>query len=168
MDTRIAAIASIVGLVLDICGAFLLAAEAIGIGRIRSWRENLLERPAYILGARKTIEMARRASERRLRWLPRVFVGISCGTGSAVGALLARTLVATTSRSSFWVFGLLAGGLVGAFFMDGVVVLLRWLSQWLVWVDESVGRGTIGVAGFTLLALGFVLQTAAYLPTLLR
>jgi hypothetical protein len=153
----IAVAATLSGLCFDLLGAFLLAAEAIGLDTIRAWRERLLDQPAFILSSSKTVDIARRAQKARLPWVPQLAIGFGSGVGAGVGGFVALALK-QTGWSTLAPLGLIVGGVVGAFSLDAVVSLLRASSSFFIWVQESVGRGTIGVAGFVLLAAGFVLQ----------
>jgi hypothetical protein len=164
---RVAALSSLIGLCFDLAGAFLLAAEAIGLETIRSWKESVLDRPTYILGTPKTPEIAQRAEEHRLRWLPGAAIGLASGIGSAMGTFVALSIKQLGLPSWLPFLGLVLGGIAGAFVIDGIVFLLRSASSFLLWVQESAGRGTIGLTGFVLLAIGFVLQFIGSLSQML-
>lgn len=149
---------NLIGLCFDLVGAFLLAAEAIGLETIRSWQEKAIDRPIYILGISKAIEMDRRADEMKLSWLPSAAIGLASGIGGAAGLFMALSFKQLGLPSWVPYLGILVGGIAGAFFIDLIVFLLRSASRFFVWIQDSAGKGTIGLTGFVLLAIGFLLQ----------
>lgn len=151
-------LSSLAGLCFNLIGAFLLAAEAIGLETIHSWQDRVIDRPTNILSTTKTAEMAQRAKTSNLRWLPGAAIGLASGVGSAAGTFAALSLKHLILPTWFPLIGILAGGIAGAFFIDLVVFMLRSASAFLLWVQNTAGRGTIGITGFILLAIGFVLQ----------
>jgi hypothetical protein len=160
-----AAASTLVGLTFELAGAFLLAAEAIGLDRIRAWKEQWLDRPTYILSPRQTLEIARRAKERWLRWLPSLAIGVACGTGAGIGTWLAQSAEVLGGSRWFAVPCILGGGLVGMVVPDAAVFVLRSASRLLDQVQLSAGKGTIGLLGFVMLALGLILQALGVLPS---
>ncbi|MFK7831605.1 MAG: hypothetical protein AB8B57_17670 [Congregibacter sp.] len=162
-----AATSTLIGLALEMAGAFLLATEAIGLDRIQSWREHWLETPLFILSASKNEEMERRANKNGMQW----FVGLTM-TFATMVALAFTVLMGDVAeghgfskwlRVPFFVMGLIIGGC----FLQTGVFLLRAASSALLRIEESSGKGTIGVTGFILLSSGFVLQTLGILPSIL-
>jgi hypothetical protein len=153
-----AIVSSLIGLCFDIVGAFLLAAEAIGTERIRSWKEHSLDHPGFVLAPHKTAEVQQRAEKLKLRWLPAAAMGISSGIGAGFGSYIALAIKELGAPQWLPFVGIVLGGLAGAFLIDASVLLMRSISRFLVWVEESAGKGTIGLAGFVLLSVGFMLQ----------
>lgn len=162
-----AAISSLIGLVLEMAGAFLLATEAIGLDRIKSWREQWLETPIFILTAKRNEEMEQRAKDKGMQW----FFGLTmmCSLGIAVAIAMFMSGFAESHGLSAWlrVPFAIVGLFVGAVFVEGCVFCMRTASTVLLSIEASAGRGAIGVTGFVLLSSGFVLQTLGVLPSIL-
>jgi len=148
----------LVGLILELAGAFLLAVEAIGIDRIRDWRRLGAERASWVLEPKKTGMMARRSLEARLRWLPTILVGTASGLGAYAGGGLALFVKQHAGPAWLSILAGLAGITVGAFFIDAVVLVLRGITFLLGSVEASAERRTIGISGFFFLAVGIALQ----------
>jgi len=142
------------GLSLSLVGAFLVSIEAIGLDRIRMWRERFLEDPAYVLEARDIRETEKRAIERRMRYFPVLLHGLAAGCCAALGSWLALYVL-----GRFWWLGILIGGAVGYVSADVVRFGLQLLSRGLLWADENT-PGCVGIIGFTMLATGIGLQIA--------
>jgi hypothetical protein len=153
----------LLGLGIELGGAFLLSAEAIGISRIREWRERYLRTPAHVLEPSKSIEMDARARAAGMRWLPGVMVGLSSGLGSAVGAACAIAFREQGAGRWALPIGLVLGGTCGAFAIDIARRALLGFSSFLTWVEERAGKGTIGLVGFCGLAFGIITQALAVL-----
>lgn len=145
----------------------MLAAEAIGIDRIREWKERWFDNPNYIMSPTKTAELHSRAVEKGRPRLPMLFIGVACGLGSAVGGIFGQIITEFTGSKWLWIVGVAVGGLIGAFAIDVALTLLRSISGVLTRIVERTGNGTIGVIGFVLLAVGFTLQALGTIPSLL-
>ena len=145
------------GLSVEVVGAFVLAAEAIGIERIHSWADSL---------SRTRAEMAGTKPRRGSTFLdPKRFIA---GLGSAGGGAFVFWLwlsfrvppwlpeIAATADA------VVAGGLAGAIF--GVVLYLGALSTLRTGVhvlkrlEARVRFRAVGLLGFGLLFVGFMLQ----------
>ena len=152
------------GLLVELLGGFFLAAEAIGLDRIRSWR-NAGRVPLHILGTHRTVEMIDRANNLGVRHMPAILVGIGSGLGSGIGCALALAIKTHLPGASKWALlsGLLMGGLVGAFALDGVALILNVSLRALDWIESRARQGTIGLIGFVVLALGILMQFAGSL-----
>lgn len=151
------------GLLIEIAGAFVLAAEAIGPQRLSNWITKV---------RRVRMEMAGLQPRRRSTFLdPNRFI---CALGSAGGVGFACWLSGCLSASSFGakVVAVATGGIAGAVF--GVVLYKGALRSLLVAmhalarIEARVRFRAVGVLGFGLLFIGFLLQFIGTLAEGLR
>ncbi len=162
-----AALVTLVGLLLDLVGAFLLAVEAIGLERIRSWQDRWVNGPVAVLSGDK--EMDERAAIRAWAWLPGLFGTVASGAGAGAGTAVALAL--DTLGRSKWngVVGAVLGGLVGFGAFPVAVRLFRSVSRLVDQIEESTKKkGAVGLIGFLLLAFGFVFQAVGTLVGVVR
>ena len=153
--------ATLIGLCLDIVGAFFLSAQAIGLERIQSWKKQYFDNPSYVAGTHKMEEMERRSKETNLRALPFVLVLIATSLGGFIGTWISLgidSLQLTWLPKHMGLIGVLLGGAIGAYTIDFIALIFRAASSVFVWIDSRTQQGTIGLIGFTLLLVGFVLQ----------
>ena len=179
---------SAVGLLMDIAGAFLLAAEAIKIPNLLTLRDKFVSRfseeikspPIYFVdddGRRRVAAIDRRIFGNRH---PMVFTALHYVAGAIVVALSEVLSNGWLSMMTWhlvravllwrWYFSapvLLISGLyliVGGLWMlgEGVHVgLLKSVNgavSVLSYIETNTESGTIGVIGFALLFVGFILQ----------
>jgi len=154
--------ATLVGLCFDIAGAFFLSAQAIGLDRIRNWRTEYLDISARIAGARKTVEAERLAQHSKVSFLPSALGVIAGFIGSYVGASLALYIKSLNLKLlpsyADLILGMLIGGAIGFYAFDVFSFAFRKASSALIWIDNSTQKGAIGLIGFGLLLVGFILQ----------
>ncbi|HRW60588.1 MAG TPA: hypothetical protein P5340_08035 [Defluviicoccus sp.] len=155
---KIAAISTLFGLALELAGAFLLAAESIGLERIEKWREQWLERASYVLAVPRLERSKQNVIEREFSWLLFVVMLAGTGTGSYIGATISMRIKDISGSDWSVVIGIAVGGLIGYFFQDTVKLCTIHASRFLNEVQVIAGKGTIGLIGFMFLALGFILQ----------
>lgn len=145
-------ILNVIGLLVEIIGAFVLAAEAIGVERIQSWAINLSKTAAEMEGLK-----LRRGST----FLDpnRFIAGFgSCG-GVAFGYWLSSYLPSETVVKYIAILGgAMAGAFLGVFLHIGGIAILRIASTALKHLETRVRFRVIGLLGFSLLFIGFVLQ----------
>jgi len=156
----------LIGLLVEVCGAFLLAVEAIGLDNIKAWRQRTLIGPSYVLEAQHPVEIQRRAEKEQLRWLVWIIICLPSGVGGAVGTAISLSTRFNLPRWFIVPVGLIIGALVGAFLPDGVRFLLIGLTNVFTKIEESSKKGTIGLIGFIILASGILMQFVGTLPLL--
>ncbi len=143
------------GLSVEVVGAFVLAAEAIGVERIHSWADNL---------SRTRAKMARTEPRRGSTFLDpnRFIAGLGSAGGGAFGYWLSFRVPPWLPEIAAKAAAVVAGGLAGAIF--GVVLYLGALSTLrtgahvLKCLEARVRFRAVGLIGFGLLLVGFVLQ----------
>lgn len=155
-------IANLIGLCVEIVGAFFLSAEAIGLRRIQSWRKRYFENASYVASTYSIEERSKRAAEVSLGALPLVLSLI----GSSLGAFLGTWIALTIDALQFsWLpkrlgiaVGVLVGAVGGVYTLVTIAFLFRASSSILIWLESRTQQGAIGLIGFFLLLTGFVLQ----------
>ncbi len=175
---------SIVGLIIDVIGAFLLSVEAIKPHNLRYFCDRVLRKVHHeTLSPSILIEGEEPPKDFVVNWASRhvgLFTALhylagmlllaladllSAGwlhrlAGSAVGMVL--------TLEWYWVvFAALAaalfGGVAGLWMLGelvhiGIVFLLKRLIAALEFIQERYADGTVGIIGFVLLFIGFALQ----------
>lgn len=171
---------NMLGLSLDIIGAFLVAVEAIKLKNLRTLREKVLE-PAHKATLSPRIEitddkMITHASKRYLF----VFTLLHYMAGVllllAANALLAGHLMSWLRASVLWlmerpwyVIAVLAllfivyGGVFGLWILGELVhititQITKFLLRLLEFIERRAPDGTVGILGFLFLLVGFSLQ----------
>jgi hypothetical protein len=171
---------TILGLSLDIIGAFLVSVEAIKLDNLRALREKVI-RPAYkatLSPAMEIIgdEMIVHASKRYLF----VFTLLHYVAGLllllAVNALLAGRLMSSFRAVGLWlvarpwyvaailavlilVFGVIAGlWILGELVHMAIVELSKFPIRLLESIERRTPDGTVGIIGFFFLLSGFCFQ----------
>jgi hypothetical protein len=143
------------GLSLEIVGAFVLAAEAIGVERLDSWAANF---------SRARAEMAGTQPRRGSTFLDpnRFIAGLASAGGVAFGYWLSFRVPPWPSdiaaKAAAIVGGGLAGGVFGVVLYQGALATLRIGVHALRRLEARVRFRAVGVLGFGLLFVGFVLQ----------
>ena len=142
------------GLLVEVAGAFVLAAEAIGLETLERWIANLTRTHAEMVG-----EQTRRGST----FLdPNRFIA---GSGAAVGVAFGYWVSlhlpewpANLEKLAALVVGGLAGAVFGVLIYRGALVTLQVVVRALRRIESRVRLHAVGVLGFGLLAFGFCLQ----------
>lgn len=142
------------GLLFEVTGAFVLAAEAIGLERLERWIAKLSRTRAEMAG-----EQARRGST----FLdPNRFI---CGFGSAAGVAFGYWVSlhlpewpANLEKLAAIAVGGLSGAVFGVLIYRGTLVTLQVVVRALQRIESRVRLHAVGVIGFGLLAFGFCLQ----------
>lgn len=143
------------GLSVEVVGAFVLAAEAIGVERIQSWAANL---------SRTRAEMAGTEPRRGSTFLDpnRFIVGLGSAGGGAFGYWLSFRVPAWPSeiaaKAAVVVAGALAGAIFGVVLYIGALATLRTGAHALKRLEARIRFRAVGLLGFGLLFVGFVLQ----------
>jgi hypothetical protein len=177
---------TMLGLVFDIIGAFLVSVEAIKLENLRSLRSKVLA-PVHAATLSPRIEFV---EDRMVSAASRRFMLFYNGLHYLAGALLlvgvnyvssgwllnlARSIMNWLSGKPWYVivllslvflwFGIVAGlWMLGELIHIAITRLTRLSLTALDFIDARTPNGTIGIIGFALLFLGFLLQMlAAYL-----
>jgi hypothetical protein len=142
------------GLSVEIAGAFVLAAEAIGLERLDSWTADL---------SRVRDEMAGTQARRGSTFLDpnRFLAGFASAGGGAVGYWLSYRLTfwpSPIAKAAAVGVGALAGGVLGVILYQGALATLRATVHALKRIEARVRVRAVGVLGFGLLSIGFLLQ----------
>jgi hypothetical protein len=162
----ISPIITLVGLLVEIVGAFVLAAEAIGLHRISAWVRALSLFRARSAGRRKEApDSALHPNAQR------ICVACTSGIGAGFGSYLGTHPPSFVSHIPRLAFGLSAaalGGVVAVFAYQIILIICAIAIRLLLVVERRTRNRTVGVVGFVLLFLGFVLQFVGTLLQLLH
>jgi hypothetical protein len=148
-------IAILAGLTVEVAGAFVLAADAIGLDRLERTAAAFLRVEGELTGAREPTDSLRHPGAARIA------LALICAGGAGVGSLFG-------THPPIWALGMprilvvvgacLLGGAVGLALYWAALTTLRAAVGALQAVElRAKGRG-VGVLGFSLLFIGFVLQ----------
>jgi hypothetical protein len=155
----------LVGLTIEIAGAFVLAADAIGLDRLVHWASNLREVRGALTGAKP---WARSTFLDPNRFLS----ALGSAGGVAIGAYWVMPLLMSYPK---WlrvplaaVIGGGGGGLVGLALSISVPIVIQTIASALLRLESRARVHAVGVLGFGLLFLGFSLQFAGTLIDGLR
>src|ERR1041384_7012109 len=155
----------LVGLAVEITGAFILAADAIGLARLAAWAADLREVRGAVTGEKPWA---------RSTFLdPNRFISaIGAGGGVIIGA---KWLDPMFSGHSRWVavpLSALIAAIVGIFvalvLTRVMIIIIQLIASSLLRLESRVRVHATGVLGFGLLFLGFALQFAGTLMDGLR
>lgn len=178
---------SIIGLLTDIVGAFLVSVEAIKIHNVKYLCDNVLRRIHHqTLSPSIIIEGEEPPSPFIANWASRhvaLFMSLHYLAGALVLALMdllsggmlrgfAVWAVENVLMLKWYWIGLIAlattffGGVVGLWALGeivhvSIVSLLKKLISALELIQQRYADGTVGILGFALLFTGFVLQAVA-------
>jgi hypothetical protein len=138
----------------EVAGAFVLAAEAIGLETLEQWIAKLTRTHAEMAG-----EQTRRGST----FLdPNRFIA---GFGAAAGVLFACWVSlhlpewpSNLEKITAAVVGVIVGAVFGVLIYRGALVTLQVVVRALLRIESRVRLHAVGVLGFGLLAFGFCLQ----------
>ncbi len=155
----------LIGMAVEILAAFMLSAEAIGLSRLDSWTRSLTQVTGELSGQANPSDSLKSPS------VGRIIFTIIVATGSGAGGWFGGS-----SRTWFphvpTLLLLLLGGVVGA--ITGVVLLYvvvytsLAVITFLKAIESYTQRRIVGVIGFLLLLLGFMLQFIGTLALALR
>ena len=148
------------GLALEIFGAFILSAEAIGLDRLIKWVKSLTRLREELSGKREPRDSILKPSAGRL-----LFAGIAA-LGSGIGIRSAIYASERIASLPTWILALgaaVVGGCLGVILLRGLLHVLLIVSSLLHSIEMRTRARTIGFLGFLLLFLGLVLQFAGTL-----
>ncbi len=171
---------SMLGLALDIVGAFLLAAEAIKIRNLVALRTRYLQRAHTAALSPKLVYTGSNVHYNVTKRYLRVFNALHYLAGFAVlyllDAMFQGQLLQWLSQATHWllakqwywialgtVIAVIYGGYFGVWAVGECVhVTLTWslksCIKCLEFIEHRTPDGTVGILGFILLFLGFALQ----------
>lgn len=165
-------VAMLVGLLLEIIGAFLLAVEAIGLERIRTWRKEYFEAWFHIAKSRQLVDTQRLATELNAKKVPAILVVIVCSFSGGIGTWL--IMLFDSLQLTGWLryaglfVGFFGGVIIGYYGFPSLALFFKAISNTLAWIEDRTQKGVIGLMGFCLLATGFSLQFIGMLPQLFK
>lgn len=145
----------LIGMLVEIVGAFILAADAIGLSRLRKWVKSLAHITEQLSRNEKSNDSILKPSAARL-----IYAAITA-TGSGFGSWLSIHPPAWASSIPHWLFvaiSLVAGGLCGMLIFFGVVYSILALIGFINVVEVRARKRRAGLIGFLLLLVGFVFQ----------
>jgi hypothetical protein len=145
------------GLVVEIFAGLILAIEAIGLDRVARWIGSISLAQEEIAGKRKEREDSSRdpGPKRIYRATLGALIG---GFGAWFGSFAHTWDVRGWMYVAFALAGGVAGGLIGVGFLFSTVYGLRGIIWLLRFAEERAQRKAVGVIGFGLLFVGFILQ----------
>lgn len=145
----------LVGMLIEIVGAFILAADAIGLNRLRKWVKSLTHITAQLSQKEASNDSILKPSAARL-----VYTGI-IAAGSGFGSWLSTHPPTWASYIPNWLFrafSIVAGGLCGMLIFFVVVYSILALIGFINMVEVRARKRRAGLIGFLLLLVGFVSQ----------
>ena len=154
----ISPIITLTGMLIEIIGAFVLSAEAIGLDRLAAWIRALsLFRNRSSGREQSPPDSALRPNAQR------ILMACTCGTGAGFGTYLGTHPPGFAShwpRLSYGLLAALLGGIVSVLVYQVVLVACSCIISLLLAVERRTRSKTVGVVGFLLLLAGFILQFA--------
>lgn len=155
----------LIGIVFEIGGAFLLALDAIGMERIKSWRVNYLQDSYRIL-----FRYYVRGQKLKGRQLPhadpvlnrRAFrVGLVVYAVCFFVSIFRAKQLGVLSDFPPWLailMTIIVAWLWGSFILFLITFAFRVLGRFVEWGERQSNRGLASAAGFSVLLVGFLFQ----------
>jgi hypothetical protein len=145
----------LLGYILEILGAFVLAAQAIGLNRLSQWINSLTRIRAELSGDIDPTDSIIRPGVARI-----IFASI-CAVGAGIGSYYGSHPPKWAATFPTWAarFGApLIGALVGVVLYRIILVAMKLTVNGLLLVESRTRRHASGILGFIMLLIGFILQ----------
>ncbi len=149
----------------EILAAFMLSAEAIGLSRLDSWTRSLTQVTGELSGQTKPADSLVKPSTGRMMFT--LIVAIGSGAGGWCGGF-SRTLFPQLPILVLLLLGGLVGAITGVLLLYLVVYTFITVISFVRAVESYTQRRIVGVIGFFLLLVGFLLQFIGTLALALR
>lgn len=149
---------AIVGMCIEIVGAFILAADAIGLERIRIWTSRIMNALDDLENPDKPTKKEFRRSRGR-RWHFLLTLTITLVVTSSV--VYFADIGKETPKVVLWAVALGTGIACGGAAVAGAMLLRVFLGRsadFLIFIENETRIRAAGTIGFGLLLLGFVFQ----------
>lgn len=149
-------ILNLMGLALEISGAFILSIEAIGFGRIEGWIRSL-----KIVGFRSTKQ---RLAPGELDYSNSVLLWLV-----GVPVILVEIILIFYLNLGWGSFIIVLLGFVAMYILNRVAsICLARIADLLNFLEEKAQRREVGVLGFLFLFVGFIFEFAGTLLPIIR
>lgn len=139
----------LIGLILEIAGAFILAADAIGLKRFAQWINFLLSTKEQLTGKQKVKDSIFKPSSGRIT------VAIICMLGSGVGYWVANKVQWINKPE---IVAGIVGAIMGIIVLIIIIFILKIIIVTLHSIEIKTRKQTIGLIGFSFLLFGFIFQ----------